>query len=127
MAAERALVDVDARDAVACVAVSARTVERAGEVGAGRQCVAGVRVRGALVNLEARVGRRIVAAAARARALRQMRAGGGAPAARAVGGARTGALGTRTCSGFGLGLGLGVGSGLGLGFGFGLTLGQGLR
>ena len=56
MGAERALVDVNARDAVACVAFDARAVVRARKVGAARLRVAVVGAGGALVDLEARVG-----------------------------------------------------------------------
>ena len=56
MGAERALVDVDARDAVACVALDTRAVIRARKVGAARLRVAVVGAGGALVDLEARVG-----------------------------------------------------------------------
>ena len=56
MGAERALVDVDARDAVTCVALDTRAVIRARKVGAARLRVAVVGAGGALVDLEARVG-----------------------------------------------------------------------
>ena len=95
MGAECTLIDVGARDAVPCVAVDARAVEGACEVGACCLRMAVVSAGGALVDLDARVGRRGVAAAALARAASQMRVRRRAHAGSARGSSTAGALGTR--------------------------------
>eukprot|EP00964_Phaeocystis_antarctica_P154504 scaffold123238_cov69-Phaeocystis_antarctica.AAC.1 len=88
MRAERALVDVLTRDAVPCVAVEARAVERACKVGARRVQVAVV-VRATLVDLHARVTARGVTVLTRARAADEVRPRCGA--AYALGRGRAGA------------------------------------